>query len=320
MKNRSRSRITSELKPIAKVLNKLSGVKELRDGFLALCPSHDDQNPSLKISEGRDGRALIHCHAGCKFDSVLNAIGLQPHDLFLENKREIVAVYKYRDENGKVVYEIVRTNPKGFYARRNVGGKTIKNLKGAKKVPYNLPEVIDAVENNRLVIIVEGEKDADNLLKLGLTATTFAFGLKWEDTYSQYFHDARVVIIPDNDKVGKDKSLNVAKQLYPVVKTLRLVFLPNLPPKGDISDWLHNGGSKAALLKNIKETALWEPLAEVEISDIEMNINSKVAEYNEKYATVLYKKDFLVVDLDNYDPSLNRNSIQFIALLAPIEN
>ena len=51
-------------------------------GWQALCPAHADSNPSLSIDEGADGRVLIHCHAGCGWQDVLEALGLSPRDLF----------------------------------------------------------------------------------------------------------------------------------------------------------------------------------------------------------------------------------------------
>src|SRR5215207_3881932 len=50
--------------------------------FMACCPSHDDHDPSLSVTEGDDGRALVHCFAGCEVDAVLAALGLSVTDLF----------------------------------------------------------------------------------------------------------------------------------------------------------------------------------------------------------------------------------------------
>ena len=57
---------------------------ESGSGWMACCPAHDDQNPSLSISEGKDGRVLLNCFAGCSNDSVLAALGLTESDLFPE--------------------------------------------------------------------------------------------------------------------------------------------------------------------------------------------------------------------------------------------
>jgi hypothetical protein len=48
----------------------------------ARCPAHDDKSPSLTIGVGADGRALVHCHAGCPADDVVDALGLAWSDLF----------------------------------------------------------------------------------------------------------------------------------------------------------------------------------------------------------------------------------------------
>ena len=50
--------------------------------WVAHCPSHNDRSPSLSIREGRHGRTLLHCHAGCPLDSILNSLKLARRDLF----------------------------------------------------------------------------------------------------------------------------------------------------------------------------------------------------------------------------------------------
>ena len=70
-------------RPIDLVVSKLHGVRRSGAGYIARCPYHNDSEPSLAISEGKDGRVLLHCHAGCEFDDILNAIGLEAKDLFV---------------------------------------------------------------------------------------------------------------------------------------------------------------------------------------------------------------------------------------------
>ena len=70
-------------KPVALVLHRLENVTEITAGWTARCPAHVDNANSLSVSEGTDGRALIHCHAGCQFGDVVDAMGLRVRDLFL---------------------------------------------------------------------------------------------------------------------------------------------------------------------------------------------------------------------------------------------
>ena len=70
------------VRPIDRTLERLEGVKAHNGYFMALCPAHDDQDSSLSVKEGDDGRVLLHCFAGCTFDEVVAAIDLEPKDLF----------------------------------------------------------------------------------------------------------------------------------------------------------------------------------------------------------------------------------------------
>ena len=91
--------------------------KPAGDGWTAKCPAHEDQRASLSINVGDDGRTLLHCHAGCDIDVVLAAAHLERRDLFQTNgkgKSRIVAEYDYRDENGKLLYQVCRFEPKDF--------------------------------------------------------------------------------------------------------------------------------------------------------------------------------------------------------------
>jgi hypothetical protein len=77
--------------PIDTVLSALRAAgkrpRKAGDGWSACCPAHDDRNPSLSISAGSDGRALLKCHAGCTVDAVCGALGLKQSDLFEKSER-----------------------------------------------------------------------------------------------------------------------------------------------------------------------------------------------------------------------------------------
>jgi hypothetical protein len=62
----------------------LKMVKRNGDGWTATCPAHDDNAPSLSINQGDDGRVLVHCHAGCSIEEIVEAIGISVSDLFAE--------------------------------------------------------------------------------------------------------------------------------------------------------------------------------------------------------------------------------------------
>src|SRR5262249_35656556 len=167
-------------------------------------------------------------------------------------KPRIVATYDYRDEQGNLLYQTVRYDPKDFRQRRPDGkGSWLWNLQGVRRVLYRLPQLY-AAPTEQPVFLPEGEKDVDNLTKVGLPATTNACGAKaeWLPDYSESLRGRHVFIISDNDDPGRDHAEAAAQALYGVADGVTVLVLPDLPEKGDVSDWLEiEGNDKEALLK-----------------------------------------------------------------------
>jgi energy-coupling factor transporter ATP-binding protein EcfA2 len=177
-------------------------------------------------------------------------------------------VYKYRDQEGKVIFEVVRRkNPKGFFQRRPNprGGKPISNLNGITPVLYNLPG-LKAADPAEPVWICEGEKDVDRLGSLDLVATTNPMGAgKWRDEYAEALRGRIVAILPDNDEAGRQHARQVARSLQGKAVSVKVVELPGLPDKGDVSDWLDAGGTVERLRELLRETSEWTPASDVAI-------------------------------------------------------
>lgn len=64
------------------ILPRLDGVTPSGSGSLARCPAHADRNPSLRVDEGDDGQALLHCFAGCEIEDIMDALELPTYALF----------------------------------------------------------------------------------------------------------------------------------------------------------------------------------------------------------------------------------------------
>ena len=174
--------------------------------------------------------------------------------------KEIVATYDYRDAVGKVLFQVVRFEGKDFRQRRPDGqGGWIWNLDSVQRVPYRLPELLQASKQD-WVFITEGEKDVDRLVAEGLSATCNPGGaLKWCDDYNRYFEGRLIAILPDNDDPGTKHAEQVANSLYRMTTEIRNVELPGLPEKGDVSDWLDSGHEGHELLELIDRTAPFKP-------------------------------------------------------------
>lgn len=160
---------------------------------------------------------------------------------------KIVSTYDYRDESRNLLMQVVRLEPKTFRQRRPNGDGWSWSVKGVRVVPYRLPELLAAPD--AVVYLVEGEKDADRLASLGLVATCNAGGAgKWRKDHSEFLRGRRVVVIPDNDEAGREHVKKAVKSLAGIASDVRVITLPGLPEKGDVSDWLDAGGTAEELL------------------------------------------------------------------------
>jgi len=217
--------------------------------WIALCPFHPDKNrPNLYIDEVKEKYHCFTCNRnGFLYNPKYRKLKYSYH-------RNIAATYNYKDEEGNLLYQVVRYNPKGFSQRRPDGNDDwIWNMKGVNPVPYHLPEVIQSVEP---VLIVEGEKDVESLRRMGFTATTSPMGAgKWKPSYNKYLKDKEVILIPDNDQPGYQHCQRIGQSLRGIANKIKWLKLPGLEEKEDISDWFEKekGNTKEKLLQLIKE-------------------------------------------------------------------
>jgi putative DNA primase/helicase len=251
-----------EPSPVERILALLDGVREGQDGWTALCPAHDDTRPSLSIAEGHDGRCLVYCHAGCATKDVVEVLGLSMWDLFpvesdgepkggvmSKPSSEIETVYPYVDEVGELLFEVVRYRPKDFRPRRQGDdGRWIYNLTGVRRVLYRLRDVMMATH----VIFTEGEKDADRVRRAaygfdpwksvgGWAVTTCAGGTGgWRPEFAPFCAGKTIYILPHNDKAGREFAQRLARDVSAFARKVKIVELPDLPQKGDASDYLES--------------------------------------------------------------------------------
>lgn len=214
------------------VLPKLTKIRKIADGYMACCPAHDDNEPSLSVKAGDTQPVIFKCHAQCDQAAILDALGLTWEDISAprEDRRRddewtpagpASDVYDYRDENGDLLFQVLRVPQPG-------GGKTFRqrvpdvsaksgwrwSIGETRRVPYRLPEVLAAIADGREVFVVEGEKDVHALARAGVTATCNPGGAgKWRPEYSALLTDAHVRIVADRDKPGQAHARQVADSL-----------------------------------------------------------------------------------------------------------
>ena len=169
--------------------------------------------------------------------------------------RKVKAVYPYVNAYGEIVYEVIRFEPKDFRQRRLENGKHVWNLQGVTPLPYNLPAILE--HPRKTIFLVEGEKDVEALKQMGLVASCNSGGAKkWTPELNLHFAGRKIIVLPDNDEAGHNHAKVIIEQLGNVAAEIRILELPNLKEKGDVSDWIAQGGTKDQLVTLAKSAPL----------------------------------------------------------------
>ena len=237
------------------------------------CPNHEDKHPSLSINLDKNTWICGPCgQAGTAWKFAAFLARCDPSD-----KAAVTAylgrigvfngsasgkppdkIYSYRDENGTLLYQVLRFDgaegKKRFSQRAPDGnGGWHWNLNGVRRVLYKLPELISELKEKRpeMVYVAEGEKDVDALREHEMAATTNPGGAgKWRAEYSEQLRASGsecIVIFPDNDEAGEKHALSIAGFCRTASLRVKIVKLPGLPPKGDVSDFFNSGHTEGEL-------------------------------------------------------------------------
>ena len=228
----------------------------------AWCPWHEDReggNPSLGINVRKKIVKCFVCgNGGAKALATAWGIGKDTPPW----ERKVEATYDYLNPDGSLRFQVVRTAGKRFFQRRPnpaEPGRWVWNMKGLQPTLYALPD-LRAADKERWVWLVEGEKDADRLRGLGLVSTTNSMGAgKWRKYYNRELKNRLVAIAPDNDGAGMDHARAVASSLSEIAQSVKIVRLPGLADKGDVSDWLNAGHSIEELDDLLSRTPTYDP-------------------------------------------------------------
>jgi hypothetical protein len=255
------------------------------------CPAHMGASANSLSITWEDGKYLLHCHNGCSQEEVLEALSLEWSDLFSENGHseangandvgkegsEASLGKTYTTETlpggteGCVAFETVDgtilyvQQHKGAYYRvvgyDDDGDPLFK--KGRGEVPailYNLPRLKEAIDSSEPAVHTEGCKDADTVSdRLHMAGVTSGGTTSWKGEFAQDYEGLlELWILPDNDDEGRDYAEQVALDVAGIVPTIKIVELPGLPEKGDITDWLDAGHTREELLELVAATEAFD--------------------------------------------------------------
>jgi len=184
-------------------------------------------------------------------------------------ERDAEAVYLYVDETGTLLFQVVRfrdrrdprfmqriprPREKWDWRAQPKPPRTGWKVRGTRQVLYRLPEIAPRTA----VVLVEGEKDVDNLWSLGIAATCNPGGAsKWRPEYSEALAGMRVAIIADADRAGRDHAGRVAVALHGVAVSVRVLECPD--GHKDVSDWIAAGATWDDISACLRRAPEWTP-------------------------------------------------------------
>lgn len=263
------------------ILKKFTVMTRRGDSAQCTCPCHDDKRASLTVSKGEAGRTVLFCHAGCRTDAVLSAVGLKQADLFADGgpggnrvpddawrryvegreKKKLEAAYHYTALDGSYAFTRLRLAGKKFVYGILDGGRFSYGLKGKRR--KELPAIFGdlgsfrkAVTEGRTVFYAEGEKDVLTLQQHGFPALTTGGASDWTPECAALFKGAHLVVLRDNDAPGRRLAEKVAADTrHAGATSVKIVCpMPDLP-HGDASDFLaaHSVAELEALVENTWE-------------------------------------------------------------------
>ena len=252
--------------------------------YKALCPAHDDHNPSLSITETENGHVLVKCWTGCSRADIALALNISEDDLkpsIAAKKGKFQTDFTPRQKNKtkskKDHGKLLRTD---FYKYTDIDGNFIRTkrikrfedktkdtiwLNDKKGDPANYLYNLPCVKNADTIFLVEGEKDVETLKACGRVAVSVPHGADtdWKDVHTEYLKGKNVIVIQDNDEPGKKLVIKECNALAGQAASVKLIDLcklyPDLKEHGDITDLCELNGDNNAIIEAVETMAAGLP-------------------------------------------------------------
>jgi hypothetical protein len=259
--------------------------------FRAVCPVHGETDRNLEIKYDNLRRKwILNCYShGCDLVDIAAAAGFNPWDIYDDRDEPISPAIRRRPQHRtpqpapQPEPPKAAPAPRGYdrlHVYRDAGGNAVHAVAvypGKRVRPYTKSEDgtyyqawlgdkylyrLDEITNTTApIFITEGEKDADTIAAHGYLATCSPFGAgKWHQVDATPLAGRDVIICADNDEPGRRHAEQVATSLHRIATRVRIVEFPDLPDKGDVTDFVEECGIDA-LLERAGNTPSWQPTA-----------------------------------------------------------
>jgi hypothetical protein len=219
------------MRPIEKVLDRLRGARRYDGSWKALCPAHEDREPSLSVTEGDDGRALLKCFAGCATEDIVAELGLEMKDLFeRRNGSAVVNRKKFLGTLPKTTATAQPCNLKNYAEAKGLPVQFLqkhglrdqkyqgqpavrisyRGVDGSEEaVRYRIAlnkseEGDDRFRKAGYVVLVEGESDAQTLWYYRIPALGIPGATNWKAEFAAKLEGIeRIYVVIEPDQGGE---------------------------------------------------------------------------------------------------------------------
>ena len=307
---------STEMEVFEKILRYFVIERRNSESAQCKCPAHNDNKASLTITKGDRG-IKFYCHAGCSYDDIIGAAGIETKDTFYNNDIHpnnkprwlYFAENMFKDKGLKLEsyyhYYSIIDNSYAYTKLRFEGKKLIygkvdfqedrfkKGLgrnnprKSFKAIYGDIKSIKNAIKENKPIFIVEGEKDVDTLIQRGYIAFTYGSCNDWQKDLAAIVKDANVYILADNDKQGKNISNIILCDISNEAKNAKIILPAPHIEKGDISDYFNEGHTKEEFEQLLKKTNVIDNVFE-SIEDKEKKIKEIVNKLRKNNAKESY--------------------------------
>lgn len=303
-----------------------TGERFNRQGYIK-CPFHGEKTPSLSIKFFPDANKYKFKCWGCEesgdaidfisklknidFIEAKKYLGLEvekSHKELLEEKvkgyiewelgkfregQELLGIFTFVDKIGTPLYYKAKfKKPEGdkCLAYYHIENDKVVSGRGTEEVPYNLYNTLNAISNDYVVIITEGEKDANTINSLlkkdGYVATSVK---SCKDI--ELLANAKIYVCGDTGQAGEKYKWEIYHKLFKFSTSFKFITLPGAKDLGDnkdVTDWIEAGHTKQELLDAFNRSLDLKSKYDLQQDGggiYKMVYNQKLEDYKKKYIT-----------------------------------
>lgn len=323
------------------IRSRSSKVKRSGNGIIFNCFYHNDNLPSASMKIGRNGMPMCYCsvcgsiYHQLKKDAGLwqdksDSGGFTPFEKFLYyNTEDEYKMYDFVTEKYLCSHFRMKDKEKQGFPRGIRDGEHVTKGTDGVDTTYavfcngHLKEVKNAIEKKSLVCYTEGEKDTKCLWNNDCISFTCGGTNTFKKELLPYLKGGRFAVFGDNDRAGIADAERITALLN-TVGTATMIIPPEVPEKGDISDYMkkHIKEDLQTLIKDaLNKSTVKESVRHVENRKI--NLVDKLIELdaaknyatNDKGSAELFSTVFK--DVSRYNPTqkdwMYYNGIKWVA-------